>query len=68
MRTASYSRKQNKRRGGGGESGRILNFQGLIKNKTEFTEVIRKIHVNLPGLLVFGLKISEEDNMILRSF
>ena len=51
-----------------GGSVRILNFHGLIKNKTEFTEVIRKIHVEFPGLLVFGLKISEEDHMILRSF
>ena len=32
------------------------NFQGLIKNKMEFPEVIKKME--FPGVLVLGLKIS----------
>ena len=43
------------------------NFQGLIKNKMEFPEVIKKME--FPGVLVLGLKISKEcDNKILWSF
>ena len=43
------------------------NFQGLIKNKMEFPEVIKKME--FPGVLVLALKISKEcDNKILWSF
>ena len=33
-----------------------MNFQGLIKNKVEFPEVIKKME--FPAVLVLGLKIS----------
>ena len=42
-------------------------FPGLIKNKVEFPEVIKK--VKFPGVLVLGLKIFMGcDNKILWSF
>ena len=45
----------------------MRNFQGLIKNKMEFPEVIKK--VEFPAALVLGLKISKGcDNKILWSF
>ena len=45
----------------------MRNFPGLIKNKMEFPEVIKK--VEFPGVLVLGLKISKRcDNKILWSF
>ena len=42
------------------------NIQGLIKNKVEFSEVIKK--VEFPGVLVLGPKISKECDKILWSF
>ena len=45
----------------------MRNFQGLIKNKMEFPEVIK--NVEFRGVLVLGLKISKRcDNKILWSF
>ena len=42
-------------------------FQGLIKNKVELPEMIKK--VEFPGVLVLRLKISKGcDNKILWSF
>ena len=43
------------------------NFQGLIKNKVEFPEVIKKMEYS--GVLVLGLKISKEfDNNLKNDF
>ena len=43
------------------------NFQVLIKNKVEFSEVIKEVEI--PGVLVLDLNISKGgDNKILWSF
>ena len=46
----------------------MQNFQGLIKNKVEFPGMTKKILVEFPVVLVFGLKISEGCNIIFQDW
>ena len=58
--------EKNKQRGGGGL--RIWNFQGHQSNRAwNFQRWPRKNYVEFPGVLVFGLGISDRCNTVLHS-
>ena len=42
----------------------MCNFQGLIQEELEFRRKSRKIYMEFPGILMFGLEISKEYNAI----